>query len=110
MNTKQILIGAAIIGGVYFLYSRGKTKPQSQEKPSSDTTKSNTGAKEMDLSKPSLEMSKPISKAQAKPKRPVAPNQRTQVSAATSSAKAQAAAQSQVGEENAEFAFNGHTF
>lgn len=110
MNTKQILIGVALIGGAYFLYLRSKTKTTSEEKTSTDVTKSNKESNGIDLTKPSLEMAKPMTKAQAKPKRGIRPNERTRVSAATSSAKAQAAAQSQVGEENAEFAFNGHTF
>ncbi len=111
MTTKQILIGAAIIGGAFLIYSRSKSKGTSETTPPSDVTKSNQDSKGMELSKPSLDMDKPLTKAQAKPKRGQRPNERGRaISSSLSSAKAKAAAQSQVGVEIAEFAFNGHSF
>jgi hypothetical protein len=134
MKTKQILIGAAIIGGAAFFYMKNKKKKDevtdsTQEKPSSDMRKAKIDEQEVEpkiidgkfLGKPiprfrnksDMEkwMAQQLKVSGTKPKRGIRPNERgTAISSSLSSAKAKAAAQSQVGVEIAEFAFNGHTF
>lgn len=110
MNTKQILIGVVVVGAAFWLYNRNK---QVVEKPVTDTTKSNTDSGKVDSSKPALDLN--TTRGIAKPKRRPKPNERSRgnvisTSAAQASTKSQAAAQNQIGVENAEFAFNGHTF
>jgi hypothetical protein len=109
MKTKQIIIAAAVVGVAFLFYNNSKKK-KDLENSVAETAKPLKDAPTKDLSKPSLK------KGTTSPRRGTRPNERfSQVNKAISPrgqvmTKSEASAQSNIGVENAEFAFNGITF